>query len=124
MKISKEQLDTEVMKTLGILDNMPKVQPHHLFRARLLERIDAAAGSRPAAVGFNPRLAFFGLLLSVNIGMGVLMFTRQDSATTAARSGDTAEAVGEEYGSPALSYYEQAPVPDQQDGEPDPKANQ
>jgi hypothetical protein len=124
MNRSKEQRDAEVLKTMGILDNMPKVEPNHLFRARLLERIDATERSRATAVGFNPRLAFFGLLLTVNVGMGLLMFTHQETSTMTARNGDTAEAVSEEYGSPALSYYEQAPIQDSQDGETEPKANQ
>ncbi|NTU68688.1 MAG: hypothetical protein HGB02_07400 [Chlorobiaceae bacterium] len=111
MNRRKEEVDAQVMKTMRILDNMQRVEPHHLFRARLLERIDTEKRSRVVTGGFNPRLAFFGLLLTVNVGMGVLMFTRQDGSTTTAHSGDTAEAANEEYGSPALSYY------DQQDGE-------
>ena len=124
MNRSKEQRDAEVLKTMDILDNMPKVELHHLFRARLLERIDATERSRAVSRGFSPRLAFFSLLLTVNVGMGVLMFTHQDSSTITARNGETAEAVSDEYGSPALSYYEQSPMQDSQDGEAEPKANQ
>lgn len=124
MNRSKEQRDAEVRKTMAILDNMPEVEPHHLFRARLLERIDATQRSRAVAPGFSPRLAFFSLLLAVNVGMGVLMFTDRDTSTIPARSGDTAEAVSDEYGSPALSYYEQPPMQENQDGEAEPKTNQ
>lgn len=116
MKRSKEQRDAEVMKTMGILDNMPEIRAHHLFRAHLLQRIESAERSRNVAGGFNPRLAFFGLLLTVNVGMGLLMFTHQESQTMTPR-GDTAEAVSEDYGGPALSYYDQQ-APEHQDSEP------
>ena len=124
MNRSKEQQDAEVSKTMAILDNMPMVEPHHLFRARLLERIDATQRSRAVAPGFSPRLAFFSLLLAVNVGMGVLMFTHQESSTLTSRTGDTAESVSEDYGSPALSYYDQTPAPDKTDSESEQKANQ
>lgn len=123
MNRSKEQRDAEVMKTMNLLDKMPGVEPHHLFRARLLERIDAEGRNRAVTGGFNPRLAFFGLLLTVNVGMGILMFTHQESVTSTTRNGDTAEAVSDEYGSPALSYYEQTPTQESQDGETGLKSN-
>ena len=124
MNNNKDQRDAEVVKTLGILDDMPRVEPHHLFRARLLERIDAEERRPAVAGGFNPRVAFFGLLLAVNIGMGALMFTHQEPQTSMSRPGDTAESVNEEYGSPALSYYEQAPATDPSGNETDQQANQ
>jgi hypothetical protein len=112
MNRSKEQRDAEVMKTMSILDDMPGIKAHHLFRAHLLQRIEAAERPRAVAGGFNPRLAFFGLLLAVNVGMGMLMFTHQEPQTMAAHSGDTADAISEDYGGPALSYYDQqAPEP-------------
>lgn len=117
MKRSKEQRDAEVMKTMKILDNMPEIKAHHLFRAHLLQRIETVERSRNVAKGFNPRLAFFGLLLTVNVGMGMLMFTHQESQMMTSRSGDTAEAVSEDYGGPALSYYDQQ-APEHQDSEP------
>jgi hypothetical protein len=106
MNRSKEQRNAEVMKTMGILDDMPGIKVNHLFRARLLQRIDAAAESRSFAGGFNPRLAFFGLLLGVNIAMGTILFLHQEPQA-ADRPVATAESFSEDYGSPALSYYDQ-----------------
>ncbi len=116
MNRSKEQRDAEVMKTMGILDNIPSIKVNHLFRAHLLQRIDAAGESRSFAGGFNPRLAFFGLLLGINIAMGTLLFLHQEPQTTA-RPVATAESFSDDYGSPALSYYDQQ-TPDSQGSEP------
>ncbi|NTU94203.1 MAG: hypothetical protein HGB29_06575 [Chlorobiaceae bacterium] len=111
MNRSMEQRDAEVKKTMNILDEMPRIEAHHLFRARLLQRIEASAQTASTSAGFNPRLAFFSLLLLFNIAMGVLLFLHQDPQMTN-RSSAIAESYNEEYGSPALSYYEQ-PVADQ-----------
>jgi hypothetical protein len=106
MNRSKEQRNAEVMKTMSILDDIPGIKVNHLFRARLLQRIDAAGESRSFDGGFNPRLAFFGLLLGVNIAMGTLLFMHEEPQT-AARPVATAESFSDDYVSPALSYYDQ-----------------
>jgi hypothetical protein len=110
MNRTKEHLDAEVAKTMKILDEMPRIEPHHLFRARLLQRIEAAGAADAPAGGFMPRLAFFSLLLAVNVGMGVLLFTHQDTQPTANRNGAVAESYSEDYGGPALSYYDQPTI--------------
>jgi len=108
MNRSMAERDAEVMKTLKILDDMPRIEVHHLFRARLLQRIETGESRRAIAGGFNPRLAFFSLLLAINIGMGMLMITHRDPQSVTAHGGATAESYSDDYGGPALSYYEQA----------------
>lgn len=107
MNRSMEQRDAEVKKTLNILDEMPRIETHHLFRAHLLQRIEAESRNRHVAGAFNPRLAFFSLLLAINIAMGMLMFMHHEPQTAMNRNGAFAESYTEDYGSPALSYYDQ-----------------
>ncbi|NTW51471.1 MAG: hypothetical protein HGB22_02605 [Chlorobiaceae bacterium] len=111
MNRSTEQRDAEVVKTLKILDDMPRLEVHHLFRAHLLQRIDAIEAKSSFAVslsgGFNPRFAFFGLLLVFNIASGMLFFMHGTPQSTTSNSGVLAEAFNEDYGGPALSYYDQ-----------------
>lgn len=107
MNRSNDQQSAEVMKTMRILDELPRIEPHHLFRARLLERMESDNASASVATGFNPRLAFFSLLLAINIAMGTLLMLDHD-ARSALQGGDAvAESYSEDYGGLALSYYDQ-----------------
>ncbi len=121
MNRSTEQRDAEVVKTLKILDDMPRLEVHHLFRAHLLQRIDSMESrnsfASSLAGGFNPRLAFFGLLLILNIGSGMLLFVHGTPQSTINSSGGLAEAFNEDYGGPALSYYDQTSA-DRADAKP------
>lgn len=108
MNRSKGQPEAEALKTMNILDEMPVIEAHHLFRARLLQRIESEGQSRSVPAGFNPRLAFFSLLLAVNVAMGMIMFLHNEPQSALNRSGAVAEAYSEDYGGPALSYYDQA----------------
>ncbi len=107
MNRSKAQRDAEVMNTMGILDRMPEVRASHLFRARLLERIEESEAHRSPGGYAYPRLAFFSLLLAINIAMGALLFLHQTPQVAPARNLATTESYSEDYGSPALSYYDQ-----------------
>jgi hypothetical protein len=110
MNRSTEQRNAEVAKTLGMLDQMPRVEVNHLFRARLLQRIDAMevkkSSETPAFGGaFNPRLAFMTLLLVLNVASAIMLFMHESPQATGA-SGAIAESLSEDYGGPALSYYD------------------
>ncbi|HWR00664.1 MAG TPA: hypothetical protein VN371_02290 [Chlorobaculum sp.] len=117
MNRSTEQRDAEVVKTLKILDDMPRLEVHYLFRAHLLQRIDSMENRNSLAGGFNPRLAFFGLLLILNIGSGMLFFMHGTPQSSINSSGGLADAFNEDYGGPALSYYDQTSA-DRADAKP------
>jgi hypothetical protein len=108
MNRSTEQRNAEVEKTLGLLDQMPRVEVNHLFRARLLQRIDAMEAQKSSrttafAGGFNPRLAFTALLLVLNVASGVMLYLHESPQATSAIAESFS---GEDYGGPALSYYD------------------
>lgn len=110
MNRSTEQRNEEVTKTLGMLDQMPRVEVNHLFRVRLMQRIDTMeiAKSSGAAVfggAFNPRLAFMALLLVLNIASAFMLYLHE-TPQGAASAGAIAESFSEAYGGPALSYYD------------------
>jgi hypothetical protein len=112
MNRSTEHRNAEVDKTLRILDEMPNLEVHHLFRARLMQRIDSLETKNSSAFafagGFNPRFAFFGLLLILNIASAMLLFMHGTPQSTISVSGGLAESFSEDYGGPALSYYDQS----------------
>jgi len=110
MNRSTEQRNEEVTKTLGMLDQMPRVEVNHLFRVRLMQRIDTmeiGKTSKTAVFGvtFNPRLAFMALLLVLNIASALMLYMHQVPQTTGA-AGAIADSFSEAYGGPALSYYD------------------
>jgi hypothetical protein len=107
MNSNTEQRRAEAMKTMRILDELPRIEPHHLFRARLLERIESENAGASVVSGLNPRLAFFSLLLAINIAMGTVLLLDRDTRPSMQGGDAIAESYGDEYGSPALSYYDQ-----------------
>lgn len=100
----------EIRKTIAVLDNLPELDTHYLFRARLMEQVSRGATSSSPGVYFSAayglKLALVALLLLVNIGTAFL-FTRSastDSERMFSRN-DMLESLTSDYGSPALSYY-------------------
>ncbi|HHE31937.1 MAG TPA: hypothetical protein ENL07_04765 [Chlorobaculum parvum] len=106
----KEQLEAEVSKTLEILDQIPQVEAGHRFRAQLMQRIDsmepASRSGITASDALSPKVAFLALLLMLNIASGMLMFMNEAPQSASSVSGTLAESFSEDYGSPALSYYD------------------
>ncbi|AAM71523.1 MAG TPA: hypothetical protein DEB17_07160 [Chlorobaculum sp.] len=110
MNRTTEQRNAEVMKTIGLLDQMPRVEVDHLFRVRLMQRIEAmevkkTSWSALPGGAFNPRLAFMALLLMLNIASALMLFMHGTPQATGS-SGAIAESLTEDYGGPALSYYD------------------
>ncbi|NTV68140.1 MAG: hypothetical protein HGB06_10800 [Chlorobaculum sp.] len=110
MNRSNEQRNAEVGKTLEMLDKMPKIEVNHHFRARLMQRIDAlevkqSTGAAVFGGAFSPKLAFMTLLLVLNVASAVMMYMHQ-SPQSAGSSAAVAESLNEDYGGPALSYYD------------------
>ncbi|NTW54099.1 MAG: hypothetical protein HGB15_04940 [Chlorobaculum sp.] len=110
MNRTNEQRNAEVTKTLEMLDKMPKIEVNHHFRARLLQRIDAmevkqSSGAIVFGGAFSPKLALMTLLLVLNIASAVMMYMHQTPQLTGS-SGAVAESMNEDYGGPALSYYD------------------
>lgn len=110
MNRSFEQLEAEVSKTLEILDRMPQLEPSPRFRAQLMQRINAmepvSNGGMTVSMAFSPKVAFLALLLMLNIASAMLLFTSQTPQSATGASGTLADSFSEDYGGPALSYYD------------------
>lgn len=110
MSRTTEQRNAEVTKTLGVLDQMPRVEINHLFRARLMQRIEAMEANKSSGIAvfgstLNPRLALMALLLVLNVASALLLFMHETPQATGA-SIAVAESFSEDYGGAALSYYD------------------
>jgi hypothetical protein len=114
MNRTTEQRNTEAAKTLDMLDKMPKVEVNHLFRARLLQRIDAMESGKTAGAtlfggAFSPKLAFMTVLLILNVASAVLLFLHEAPRQNTGAATPVAENVSADYGGPALAYYDDQP---------------
>lgn len=110
MNRSTEQRNAEVTKTLGVLDQMPRVEVNHQFRARLMQRVDAMEVKKSPGItvfggAFTPKLAFMALLLVLNVASAIMLYQHETPQASGA-SGTIAESISEDYGGPALSYYD------------------
>jgi hypothetical protein len=116
MKQHNDHIEAEVMKTLKLLDEMPVLKVHHLFRVKLMQRVDdmqqSSARKGNGALSLNVRLAFMALLLLVNIASAVLFIRSDKVRPLASLGGNASEWFSDDYASPALAYYAQ-PANDQ-----------
>lgn len=102
-----DHIEAEVRETMEVLDRLPEVEPHYLFRARLLERIGHEAEQpfhrvRPSSGGL--KLALMAFLLIINIGSALLLMFSNGNEPAFSKT-DMFESLTSEYSSPALSYY-------------------
>jgi hypothetical protein len=112
MNRNSEQKKAEVAKTLEMIDRMPEVEVSHLFRVRLMQRIGSMEGRRSSVLSigggvFNPRVAFLALLMILNVASAGFLFLHESPRQTGALAGGISETFSEEYGGPALSYYDE-----------------
>ncbi|NEX14319.1 MAG: hypothetical protein C1941_06460 [Prosthecochloris sp.] len=102
-----DHIETEVRKTLALLDTLPELESHHLFRARLFERIEhEAAGpyhERHSTAG-GLKLALMVFLFVINIG-SVFVLMQSNTSEQMLSKQEVIQSLTNEYNSPALSYY-------------------
>jgi hypothetical protein len=112
MKKHNEEIEREIGKTIKLLDEMGPLEVHHLFRVRLMQRVERefGEGSRPARGRMGSRLdfrlAFMLVLLVVNIGsacISVLDGDRQIASTVS----ELLEVQDDDYSSQEFAYYDQ-----------------
>lgn len=102
-----DRMETDVRKTMEALDNLPRLEAHYLFRARVMERISHEASIRAGEASTSMRsvkLALMAFLLIVNIGSALVLMLSNGTEQTFSKQ-DTLESLTYEYSSPALSYY-------------------
>lgn len=104
-----DRITEEVRKTMEVLDGLPDLEAHYLFRARLMETV-SRTGPTPAGklsnAAYGLKLALVALLLAINIGTAMLFMgpDMSDSEPAFSRN-DMLESLKNDYGSPVLSYY-------------------
>lgn len=103
-----DHIETEVRKTIEVLDNLPSLETHYLFRTRVMERLSNETPIRPGEAGAslipNLKFAFMAALLIVNVGSAFFLMLPNNDQQVFSRQ-DTYENLIKEYSSPALSYY-------------------
>jgi hypothetical protein len=68
-------------------------------------QIGKTSGTAVFGGAFNPKLAFMALLLVLNIASAFMLYLHETPQAVGS-SGTIAESISEDYGGPALSYYD------------------
>jgi hypothetical protein len=111
MKKRNEDIERAVSETMKLLEMRP-LEVHHLFRVRLMQRIERefAEGSRRAGTHFSNRLdfrlAFMSLLLVVNLGSAYFTIFDGNPQATVTIS-EMLDNQGDDYSSQEFALYDQ-----------------
>jgi len=112
MKPYDKNIEAEITKTMKLLDEMKPLEVHHLFRVRVMQRVEVMSsqksGRMTGAGGgvADFRFAFIALLLVVNIGSALLLLQNGQIPVHADISA-LSDTSGEDYSSQEFAYYEQ-----------------
>ncbi|MCW8819091.1 MAG: hypothetical protein OQK61_02100 [Ignavibacteriaceae bacterium] len=104
---TNDHIKTEVRETLALLDTLPELEPHYLFRARLFERIEhetAGAFHERHTTAGGLKFAFMAFLFVINIG-SVFVLMQSNTNEQMLSKQEVIQSLTNEYNSPALSYY-------------------
>jgi hypothetical protein len=109
MKQYNENIEAEVCKTMQLLDEIKPLEVHHLFRVRLMRRIEDELGQRRKSrsnTRSEYKLAFIVMLLVINLASALLLVKpgENQSVTTI---GQLAESQSDDYSSQEFAYYDQ-----------------
>jgi len=112
MKPYDKNIEAEITKTMKLLDEMKPLEVHHLFRVRVMQRVDVefsqksgkSAGARGRTADF--RFAFMALLIIVNVGSALLSLQNGQSPLTTEIS-ELSDATGDDYSTQEFAYYDQ-----------------
>ncbi|MBV5302910.1 MAG: hypothetical protein JZU70_01715 [Chlorobium sp.] len=108
MKKYNENIAAEVRRTMQLLDEVKPLEVHHLFRVRLMRRIEDELERRVKGRG-NTRseykLAFLVMLLVVNLASALLL-VKPDKDQAMVEAGQLAESQSDDYSSQEFAYYD------------------
>ena len=113
MKEHNTNIEARVANTMKLLDEMKPLEVHHFFRARLMHRIEREFGpglKQSYAVAGNRfvfRLAFFTLLIIINLGAAVLSI-QQNTFGTSSGISEMLDKLNDDYSSHEFAYYDQS----------------
>ena len=111
MKQSNEKIEREISDTMKLLDEMKPLEVHHLFRVRLMQRVEREFGeSSKQASGFGRRIdlkfAFMVVLVIINLGSGVVSVLNNEKPSITGIS-ELIDNLGDDYTSQEFAYYDQ-----------------
>ncbi|NTW82124.1 MAG: hypothetical protein HGB36_01985 [Chlorobiaceae bacterium] len=113
MKMSNVNIETEIDRTLHLLDEMKPLEVNHFFRVRLMQRIEQESEQRTnkLAIGrvsgkLDLRFAFMALLIIINLASAFISLIHTDSPVRAGIS-EMLDSQGYDYARPAYAYYDQ-----------------
>ena len=115
MKQPNNNIEEQVAKTMKLLDEMKPLEVNHFFRVRLMQRIELEFGPgmkhSNAVTGnrFVFRLAFFALLIIINLGSAVLSVQQNKRGTTSVSGiSEMLDKLSDDYTSHEFAYYDQS----------------
>ena len=114
MRLYDKNIEAEIAKTMQLLDEVQPLEVHHLFRVRVMERVERTFGRRAGRMAnlgnmADFRLAFMALLVMVNVGSTVLSFQSSRTLSTTEIS-ELPESSGYDYSAQEFAYYDQTGV--------------
>ncbi len=112
MKKHDEKIEAKVVEAMAFLDEMAPLEVHHLFRVKLMQRVEREFGEglrrENGQMGsrLDFRLAFMALLLVVNLSSALVSLF--DGKQPAAGSvSELLDNQGDDYSSQEFAYYDQ-----------------
>lgn len=115
MKPYEKKIEAEIAKTMQLLDEVQPLEVHHLFRVRVMERVERTFGHTSGQMANIPgrmaglRFACMTLLVVVNIGSTVLSFQNSKTLSKTGVS-EFSESSGDDYSAQEFAYYDQTGV--------------
>ncbi len=112
MKPFNENIEAEITKTMKLLDEVKPLEVHHLFRVRVMQKVNATfyqkSGGRAKSHGrmADFRFAFMALLFIVNISSALLSLQNSQRPLTTEIS-EISDTSGDDYSAQEFAYYEQ-----------------
>lgn len=109
MKLKHEKIEEEVRSTLKLLNEMGPFEAHHLFRAKLMRRIetDLKQNNGGALLGRPDfRLACMIMLLLFNLASAFVSM-QQESSQSMTTAGQLAGTQSDYYSAQEFAYYDQ-----------------
>ena len=102
---NKKNIEAEIAKTMQLLDEAPPLEVHHLFRVRVMERVESSLGQKSGRMA-DFRFAFMALLVIVNVGSTVLSL-QNNKTLSKNETSESYDASGDDYSTQEFAYYDQ-----------------
>jgi hypothetical protein len=114
MKQRHDNIEAEIAKTLGLLEEMKPLEVSHFFRVRLMQRIEQESSQWPRKLSvdfgygrLDLRLAFMAILIIINIASAFIAVTHNDNSAKPVIS-EAMDSQSYDYARSAYAYYDQA----------------